>query len=636
MIVALAAALAVCLYLAPLVVALPVLNARWPGRGLARALDVALVLTVDAYVTLLVARVAPLGVAAWITRGLWLALGVAIVARRRVSPAALIGAVRGVDRDAALEFATLAFAAVALVSTLSYGYVIWDRAFHIPLVSSLRTQTMPFEWVLAPLAPLRYHYLGDSIAAVLQSLSGDVISAGLALTLAHDLFLALAPVTLYATLRSMGARAGAGWLGALSLCVLLAGPFSFLRDDAHHPFTTTGSLSLCGNSYLCFLTLSYRPANAPGAYFMVALVSVLASRLAASSRAAQRDDLTAALLVSCVASLIMLDEASVGLLGLALGAAWIVHPDVIASTRLRGFATLLALAATLVVIAVVFRSPLAERGGGGPVHRVAIVPARLLGIYGQRAYAITEPTGKREAFFDAFPCLSVAALSLWFALRLRSRAVASLGAFMSVLTAIGLFGLFKIDVNGDPSEAQRFVMAPVLLAPAIGAAVLVLAAGRATVSRAVLLAAIGLPCLSTLLWYKSFVIETAAQQREFGDMFSLDCRVAAGPIQRGHPRLRYASAAAIWRYAPCQPSFLPGRRSTGWDLSLLSAFGAEAIDSIRRSDPGEPITSVVCAREDGDEVCEWAREHARCSPIGVGLRECRLDAAQRAALLRAF
>jgi hypothetical protein len=57
---------------------------------------------------------------------------------------------------------------------------------------------------------------------------------------------------------------------------------------------------------------------------------------------------------------------------------------------------------------------------------------------------------------------------------------------MGVVTAVGLFALFKVDVNSDPIESQRFVTAPMLLAPVVGAMVLALAAGRATLSRAVI------------------------------------------------------------------------------------------------------------------------------------------------------
>ena len=78
--------------------------------------------------------------------------------------------------ETARPAATLAAVTVAFLSTLSYGYVIWDREAHIPLVSSLRTQSFPFDWALVPVAPLKYHYLGDAIAAMLQSLSGDVIT----------------------------------------------------------------------------------------------------------------------------------------------------------------------------------------------------------------------------------------------------------------------------------------------------------------------------------------------------------------------------------------------------------------------------------------------------------------------------
>ena len=49
MTIALMAALAVALYLLPLAIALPLLADRWPDRGPARVLDVALVLALDAF-----------------------------------------------------------------------------------------------------------------------------------------------------------------------------------------------------------------------------------------------------------------------------------------------------------------------------------------------------------------------------------------------------------------------------------------------------------------------------------------------------------------------------------------------------------------------------------------------------------
>jgi hypothetical protein len=326
-------------------------------------------------------------------------------------------------------------------------------------------------------------------------------------------------------------------------------------------------------------------------------------------------------------------------MGLGLGCAWLASPHVLASTRARGLALLVGLLVTIVTVTLVFHGALSPGGGGAPVHQIRVVPARLLGIYGQPAYTLRESIGRREAFFDAFPSASVALLAAWFAARLRSRAIATLALFMGVVTAVGLFALFKVDVNSDPIESQRFVTAPMLLAPVVGAMVLALAAGRATLSRAVMLVAIGLPSLSTVLWYKSFVIETAAQQPgPFGEVHARDCREATGPLQHGAPKLRYFSGASVWRYAACQPTLLPGRRSSGWDVSLLNAYGAEAIDAVRRSDARRPLHSVVCMREpvDSDPVCAWARANATCAPVGRELTECVLTATTRAALLRAF
>jgi hypothetical protein len=73
-------------------------------------------------------------------------------------------------------------------------------------------------------------------------------------------------------------------------------------------------------------------------------------------------------------------------------------------------------------------------------------------------------------------------------------------------------------------------------------------------------------------------------------------------------------------------------------VSLLNAYGAEAIDAVRRSDARRPLHSVVCMREpvDSDPVCAWARANATCAPVGRELTECVLTATTRAALLRAF
>lgn len=300
----------------------------------------------------------------------------------------------------------------------------------------------------------------------------------------------------------------------------------------------------------------------------------------------------------------------------------------------------MGLVVTIVTVTLVFHGALSPGGGGAPVHQIRVVPARLLGIYGQPAYTLRESIGLREAFFDAFPSASVALLAAWFAARLRSRAIATLALFMGVVTAVGLFALFKVDVNSDPIESQRFVTAPMLLAPVVGAMVLALAAGRATLSRAVMIVAIGLPSLSTLLWYKSFVIETAAQQPgPYGEVYARDCREATGPLQHGAPKLRYFSGASIWRYAGAPAHAAPGPpQQRGGCAPPLTAFGGEAIDSVRRSDARRPLHSVVCMREpvDTDPVCAWARANATCAPVGRELTECVLTPTTRAALLQAF
>ncbi len=86
----------------------------------------------------------------------------------------------------------MALLGVLISRTLSVPCAIWDRLWHIPLVTSMRGQRVPFYNVFERHGQLFYHYLGDAHAAMLQALSLDPHPcASNALSRSHDILFGL-------------------------------------------------------------------------------------------------------------------------------------------------------------------------------------------------------------------------------------------------------------------------------------------------------------------------------------------------------------------------------------------------------------------------------------------------------------
>ena len=222
--------------------------------------------------------------AAWdgvivISRLAWAAAGggLGLWRRRqaRVKAAALAGPV-------VLVMAVAGLLALVISAWLSRRYALWDRQWHIPLVTSLRGQSLPFWNVSEPGAPLHYHVSGDVLAATLQALSGARLHASSALSLAHDLLFALVGVAVSALLVRPGRAFGWSAFAAVApLGVLLAGP----------PSTTVG---LTGFSYFNYYQMSYRPHVALAGLLIVGIVAAVRSCSTAGAGGAAVDRIRAA------------------------------------------------------------------------------------------------------------------------------------------------------------------------------------------------------------------------------------------------------------------------------------------------------------------------------------------------------
>lgn len=641
------ASLALGLYLLPHAVFVLALQ-RWrPADPWARSLDVASAVALDALLVVALSWLVPfdravLGVRVLAALALPLVLVRAPRPQPRPHPAAVVG------------LAALAAGLVALHLPLSWRLVIWDRDWHIAIASMIRTSRLPYENVFLPSAQLRYHYLSDAQAAMLQVLSFNRLHPATTFSLAHDLFLFGASALLVVAAscaglapyglgdRRLSLRSVLAWPVALALPLPLvfASPFTLRNVPAAERFTTLDSARLCGHSFLGFTTLAYRPHVAMATYLLVAVASavLLRARADADDRDAPRSSLA---MITSAGALALLDEASLALVAGALGLTWLLVPRAVHPSRWRG---------ALVVAAVAAALPLVSRGlagslsPGGPASVVEIVPARHLALF-EGVVPFTDRARFWEvAKHDWFPfyatVLCLAAAAAWT----RRRDVVAAFVFVTALTVAGVLASLKVEVNHDASEGHRFLTAALVLTAAVGAFIVGAARG-AFIVRAGLAAALSLSALSGWAWCRSFLRERfqpgmVPRERAWAgaaDPFLMNCDVNLGSPRRSRPPVEYVEASIAVRYTGCERVRLPGRPSS-WSLTVVGpTFGGEARTQLMAAPEADQPTGVVCGSDPAgrEPVCAWALRALRCEVLGDGVMvRCALPREKRAAFYR--
>ena len=404
-------------YLLPLAIVLVLRSHRdrEPGE---MALDIPLSVAVDLVAILTLARVFRLETAVVLTRVGWCLGAIAFVWLRRhrpVWPSAL-----GWRTSLALLLACACAVWVSL--QLSRSCAIWDRQWHIPLVTALRGQRVPFVNVYEPHGGLYYHYSGNVLAAVLQTLSADTMHASLALSLAHDLMFGLIGATLALLCAQLGVRR-AGLLCLVALGTLLAGPATLLLGGEARP---TG-----GYSFVNYYNLSFRPHDALAGLMFVGFAAAVLLRVLRKPMSAPVSR-TAPVLLATTTLLVVTDEVSLGMLGLAMGAAWLVEPDVLAPRRATGIQILVALVAVMAAATFLFVGTLAP---GAPHQTLTIVPWRLPGFY-KPSIPLSDPQGLRLLLCDLGSILAVLGAGAIAAMRTRRREPRAVFAFHAVLAVV--------------------------------------------------------------------------------------------------------------------------------------------------------------------------------------------------------
>lgn len=606
-------AVAVSLYLLP-IVGFCLVRARADRSPLRAALDVPLAVGADFLLVLLVSRLLILDYSVLIVRALSLPL-LAWFGYKRASSIRAAISWEALRRLApALACAALA---LCLSTCISVPYAIWDRHWHIPLVTSLRGQHAPFHNVYEPHTAFFYHYSGDALGAIFQALSFAHLHASAALSRAHDVFYALTGYFLGAALLALGVRRSA--LAAMVVLGMLAGgPVTLLMEGAARPATGWSTVNL--------LSLSFRPHEPLGYLFASTLLVAGLAPLVLGELGKLRWLLP--VVAVAVAVLALSDELTLAMTLGTLGVAWLLAPrEAVGPWRERWlfFATPpLVVLLTLLLLGGTFSL-------GAPKQHVELVRARLPGYY-----LPSFDLGTREAqalllsdYAAPFGVMLAAVLSACG--RRDSRGFSLLVAHFALLVA-SLLALLVVQVNYSDMESHRAVTGLNLLTPLL----LVLWVSRLPEGglRSWVLAIGGVACLfsvaSTVEWVRGIAKVDAPRLKSFwgaDNFYATDCVKQTGARLGERPLPAVGSAESWYLFGGCRPLFAqaggpPGGHviTVGWPDASLTAFAktaewAKDFEAVRLFYPH--------TAKDNDAVSGFIQKHARdCVPAGNAFTVC--------------
>jgi hypothetical protein len=599
---------AAVLYLLPVIVVLVCASER---RSAIQeiALFIPATLAFDFLTCLLASLIVPLDVALVGSRVLWLVAGGGWIAKRKH----LLAMPEGIDRRQIAITLACGIAALAFSMSITRPYSIWDRQFHIPLLTSMRGQSLPFRNVFQSNVILHYHFSGDIVAAALQALSGARLHASLALALAHDIMFALFAACLGAWVAALSARKF--WILPAVMAVLLSGPAALLR-------TGLGS-QVNGYSYYNFLTISFRPHVSVAALLLLGAFAAVVLPL--SRGGTSRVKSVTALLV-CVAGLAVTDEPSAALICLGVGTAWLVSPGLLAVDRKRGALVLVALAAAIVVPNLLFRAALSP---GSPVQSLRLVPWRSPGT-AEPPLSLETLRGGIALLTDIAPLMLVYLGLLSISWRERAQRTWVIAVCLGVILLASLIALTRVDVNGVHYESHRFMTSSEILLPIVALLLLArLPAGQW--ERVPILGALFLSVASTVFWYQFGI----GSPEEFFTN-NVDCRESAGAHLFEAPKPTYIVRSVWFPYAGCRPVMSPGLPNDWRDLYTGGPDGGRRAFATLHTEfvkANEGLAAACPIASDADPVCRYARSHRLCVPSGKAFEVCQISPQDRLNLL---
>jgi hypothetical protein len=618
------------------------------------ALGIPLTMVIDVFGILLLARIVRLENAIFISRALWVlcAVLITLLRRRRGDPPAWPISL-GIPQMASAALG----ATVAVLISLDFLRPAFgaDGSWHVPLATSMLGQQVPFSNVYQPELNLAYHYSGDVIAGAIRTLSFGVMHMAVGHSYLHTVLFGLTGSTIALLLLWSGFRNGLLAAAAAS-GVLLSGPLVLFRNSSR-PVDT-------GYSFVTFVRISLRPHVPIAALMFVGFVGVLLVRLRKGQDEADFRT-TSVMLIAFTALLSLTDEASVGLLGLSLGMAWLVQPRIIAPSRLLGVAVLAGLLAALILPSVLFPGSL---GAGGEGFQIGLVAPRSPGYY-QKAIPLAQSPGLSLLLNDigAMVPTLLAGTALW--IRKPKRELLGIMIFLSVMFILSLFLLTCLDVNESSVESHRFMTLPMFVFPLValtwlpytapspvaetsggGAlrdshpALRLLSRFRADPAKGtpviafVIIATVALPAFSSFQWLHTSGTRTGTSHTRVGspiNFYTVNCREDFGAELGIKPRPHYVERPLFYLFSGCYPIYASAPVSkTHWVTKThLPQYGKPAFEDLHTNmvSPDEPLlVSCFVERKRGtDIICDYALQNGVCHQIGPNARRCSIDKGQR-------
>jgi hypothetical protein len=603
-----------------------VLRTRPGQRGWWLAVDIPAALALDLLVTVLISRVFVLDVAVWLTKGSWVVLGALVFFyrwRRGWRPSWPVD----LPRAAVTQALLVGLAALALSLSMTRPCAIWDRQFHVPFLTSLRGQTSPFVTVYEPWKTLHYHYGGNLLAASLQATSFSILHASHALSLVHDLSCFWLGVTVTLVLRRLGLKQTPLLLLAY-LVMYFASPVPLIAGK-HRPY-------LGGYSSSTYLSLSLRPHVALGMLALLPFFAMPLVRLTELDEDISWRDLAIPLL-PLIPFLLIVDEFSVGVLGLGLAAVWLLYPRVFAINRRQGLYLFVGLAVAMLFGVLVMNGTVSP---GAPNYRLRFSFPSSPGFY-TLAHRLDTFAGIRYFVSDLLGILTVLVVGGW--LVLRNRHPLFVGGFVmyATVTGISLLLFSTLLYAGSGRENHRFVTALMLFCPVFAVAWLVPRSGvrvnHAGVAELCMMLALLLAAVSGLDWNTGPGVDSCKDGHISLSFYGTNCRAEVGAaIVTERPRPMYFDPAIQYLFIGCRPAFMVGPAASldGHDLKVGQAQSGiaalrEFSNEPRFQAPDAPIT-VACAREKSeDPACKLLQDTAgACKPAGSSVSICSMTSEQ--------
>jgi hypothetical protein len=607
---------ALVLYSIPFVVAVLVRGGRG-ARPWELGLDLPAVFAGDVLSILVLTWIVPLDWAVLASRLLWLGGAGWLAFKRRLAWP------RRLDLRASSIVAVAALLGAKASLLLSRDYILWDRRWHMPLVTAMEGERLPFQNIYEPGRVFHYHFSGDVHAAMLRALSFTHISSSYALSLSHDIVFALIGVVM-ALLLVERARPALVLVSFAVAAILLHGPV--VQSDAK-------GFQFSGHMYQVFLSVGFRPHLPIAGLMMIGLVAALC---ASATGGVPHPRVLAARMLPAASLLSISDETSTAIVLASLGVAWLVDSELFGRRRWQGLALLAGIGAVAMATNLAFQASLAP---GGPVQRLEFVPARVAELRVAPQPLWTE-NGLWALGYDLFPFAVPALGVLLYALQARSRKLLALAAAACAATALTACLATKVRINGqDGAEAERFFIGVFFIVLVI-ALWLLPAMPRWSVASALVVLGPASSLFFTYWWYRS-----AAPQALSGseanhpimtrNLYEVDCREVADSRLGERPAVTYVDEKIWYFYTACRSVFEAGLTDPPWTVKIRPAFEVPShlVEFAKLVPEGATVPAVCWARGDNDRVCRELRSAGGCVPNGEQFETCPFPADLRRRLL---